>query len=92
MPNTLLESMTMGAFPIQSNPGKVTEEIIKNNINGLLIENPEDIDEIKKIILLAILNSEMCKNASNLNFHFSKENLDYKIIKTKVIQMYEAIL
>lgn len=92
MPNTLLESMTMGAFPIQSNPGNVTEEIIKNNINGLLIENPEDINEIKKIIQLAILNPEMCKNASNLNFHFSKENLDYKIIKTKVIQMYETIL
>jgi hypothetical protein len=29
MPNALLEAMGMGAFPIQSNPGKVSEEVIK---------------------------------------------------------------
>src|SRR5690606_20418101 len=37
MPNTLLEAIIMGAFPIQSNPGGVTEEIITDGINGLLI-------------------------------------------------------
>ena len=33
MPNTLLEAIVMGAFPIQSNPGKVTEEIIEHKMS-----------------------------------------------------------
>ena len=36
IPNTLLEAMGMGAFPIQSNPGGASSEIIKNGYNGLL--------------------------------------------------------
>jgi hypothetical protein len=31
MPNALLEAMGMGAFPIQSNPGKVSEEVIRRS-------------------------------------------------------------
>src|SRR5690606_23933040 len=33
MPNTLLEAIIMGAFPIQSNPGGATAEIIENGAN-----------------------------------------------------------
>jgi hypothetical protein len=38
MPNALLEAM--GMAPIQSNPGKVSEEVIKEGVNGLLINDP----------------------------------------------------
>jgi hypothetical protein len=31
MPNALLEAMGMGAFSIQSNPGKVSEEVKRRN-------------------------------------------------------------
>lgn len=51
IPNTVLEAMIMGAFPIQSNPGGATAEIIEEGNNGFLIHNPEDIEEIKKLIL-----------------------------------------
>ena len=37
MPNTLLEAMAMGAFPIQSNPGNVTQEVIEHGKNGFII-------------------------------------------------------
>ena len=43
MPNTMLEAMTMGAFPIQSNPGGVTEEIVENEVNGLLLNKSKQI-------------------------------------------------
>ena len=42
MPNALLEAMGMGAFPIQSNPGKVSEEVITHGKNGFLIEDQND--------------------------------------------------
>ncbi len=48
MPNALLEAMGMGAFPIQSNPGRVTEEVIQDGHNGLLINNPLDAKEIAR--------------------------------------------
>jgi len=51
MPNTLLEAIIMGAFPIQSNPGGATAEIIKHQQNGLLIESPENIGAIEELIL-----------------------------------------
>ena len=56
MPNTLLEALIMGAFPIQSNPGGATAEIITNNENGFLIDNPSDINNISNLILKAIKN------------------------------------
>jgi glycosyltransferase involved in cell wall biosynthesis len=39
MPNLLLEAMSRGAFPIQSNPGRVTEEVIVDGKNGFLIHD-----------------------------------------------------
>jgi hypothetical protein len=36
-----------GIFPTQSNAGGVTEEVIKDGINGFLIHDPESIFEIQ---------------------------------------------
>jgi hypothetical protein len=65
MPNTLLEAIIMNSFPIQSNPGHVTSEIIDNEINGLLIENPEDIENIERIIISALNNPAKIAFAAN---------------------------
>lgn len=92
MPNTLLEAIVMEAFPIQSNPGGVTEEIITNNENGFLIEDPESINEIKEKILKALSNSELLEKAAIKNRMIALERLDYEINKDKVIEMYKTIL
>lgn len=92
MPNTLLEAIVMGAFPIQSNPGGVTEEIIINNENGFLIQNPESIEEIKENILKAISNFNLLENASLKNQKIANERLDYFENKLKVVEMYKTIM
>ncbi|MBO9585971.1 MAG: glycosyltransferase [Flavobacterium sp.] len=92
MPNTLLEAILMGAFPIQSNPGGVTEEVISNNENGFLIQNPESIEEIKENILKAISNLNLLENASLKNQQIANERLDYFENKLKVVQMYKTIM
>ena len=46
IPNTLLESVVMSTYPIQPNPGGATLVFVGAD-NGLLIENPDSILEIK---------------------------------------------
>ena len=89
MPNTLLEAIVMGAFPIQSNPGGTTEEIIRHGENGFLIENPESIEEIKQLIRMAISNPTMIQNANAMNAVLAQEKLEYEKVKAKIVAIYE---
>ncbi|KAF2333119.1 glycosyltransferase [Flavobacterium daemonense] len=92
MPNTLLEAIVMGAFPIQSNPGGVTEEVITNAENGFLIQNPESILEIKEKILNALSNINLLEIAFAKNKEIALDKLDYFENKLKVLEMYKSIL
>lgn len=92
MPNTLLEAMIMGAFPIQSNPGGATAEIINPGENGLLIENPESSEEIQQLIRMAISNPIMIENAIKINTILAQEKWDYEAIQKKIIAMYENVV
>ena len=89
MPNTLLESIVIGAFPIQSNPGGATDEIIRHGENGFLIENPESLEEIKHHIRMAISNPKMIENSNTMNAALAQEKLEYEKVKTKIVAMYE---
>ncbi|WP_452220371.1 glycosyltransferase [Lacinutrix salivirga] len=91
MPNTLLEAITMGAFPIQSNPGGVTKEVITHQKNGLLIENCEAVHEISQQIKTALTNPELIKSAFTINQNNIKPKFEYQLIKNKVLQAYNSI-
>jgi len=91
IPNTLLESITMQAFPIQSNPGRATEEYIKNKNNGLLIENANSIVEIQTQILYALDNLEMMEKAFEINNELAKRRLEYNVVNEKIKQVYNSI-
>ena len=86
MPNTMLEAIFMGAFPIQSNPGGATAELIQNGVNGLLIEDCEDEKEIKKLILQAIKTDEF--KAKNEDLIAS---LDFQFVRKKVLETYNKL-
>ena len=91
MPNTLLESMGMGAFPIQSNPGKVSEEVITHGVNGFLIENPLDSAETANWIRKALENQELREKAQKYNVDFVNKNYNREYLKTKIVQLYKDI-
>jgi hypothetical protein len=91
IPNTLLEAVLMGAFPIQSNPGGVTEEIIKNNENGFLIHDAENVEEIKLLFLKSFEDFELRSSAFNINSALALEKLGYEVNKNKVVFIYESI-
>lgn len=92
MSNTLLEAIVMGAFPIQSNPGKVSEEIINNNINGLIINNPESTLEIKNLILDALKDKDKLMEAEKINSDIAISRLDFTKNKEKVIAIYNSMI
>ncbi|SFD02662.1 glycosyltransferase [Algibacter pectinivorans] len=88
MPNTLLEAIIMGAFPIQSNPGGASAEVIIDNKNGLLIENPESTNEIQNLILKALKNDALIEQAFNFNQNEIKPMYEYETIKNQVFKAY----
>lgn len=87
IPNTMLEAICMDAFPIQSNPGGATAEIIAHGENGLLIGDCENVEEIKNIILEGILLASKYKP----NYKSYLE-LEYHYLKDKVVERYNQLL
>lgn len=84
MPNTLLEAICSGVFPIQSNPGGVTEEIINDGFNGRLIMNPDDVEHIKNIIFETLEKKDINLGiAYNLNSLSSKLEMNYIAAEVK---------
>ena len=90
IPNTLLEAMICGAFPIQSNPGGATEDYVEDGVNGLLIQNPEDAQEIANKIRQSIEDKKLRAKAFDINQEKSKA-LDYAVIQKKVLEAYHKI-
>lgn len=91
MANTLLEAIIMKAFPIQSNPGNVSAEIINHGKNGLLINDPENINSISELLYQAIDNYKMLEKAGELNEKIAAEKLSFYINQKKILKMYEEL-
>jgi len=91
MPNTLLEAIIMGVFPVQSNPGGASAELIEDGKNGLLIENPEDVEEIRELIKMAIFDEVRLKNAVAYNLQYIKPKFERNFIRQKVLMKYKRV-
>ena len=91
MPNTLLEAIIMNAFPIQSNPGNATAEIIEHKKNGLLIDDPNDIPTIEKLIKLALSDTTRFYQAAKINTEIALQRLDYYKNQFKIIEIYNTL-
>ncbi|MDO5981666.1 glycosyltransferase [Flavivirga spongiicola] len=92
MPNTLLEAIAQGAFPIQSNPGGASAEVIEHHENGLLIEDCNSIEEIKNHVLTVIENSELLERAFGINLNRVKPKFERALIKKQVLEAYKKVL
>tara|TARA_R110002124_G_scaffold287089_1_gene470313 strand:+ start:89678 stop:90832 length:1155 start_codon:yes stop_codon:yes gene_type:complete len=92
IPNTLLEAMCMEVFPIQSNPGGVTEELITHGKNGLLISNVNSETELIDLTFTALKMVKENRDYVDLNLQIARERLDYEVNRTKILGVYKAIL
>ena len=88
IPNLLLEAMGNGAFPIQSNPGGVTSEIIEDEKNGLLIKDSLDVEEIKSLLTKALSDHSMIENCFENNIKEIRSRCNRKNLKRKIEEAY----
>ncbi len=88
VPNAMLEAMTMGAFPIQSDT-ESTAEWITHGVNGLLVD-PEDPESISAAIRRAIEDPKLVDSAAAHNLQRIVQRLDLETVRPRVIAMYRT--
>jgi hypothetical protein len=88
-PNTLLEAIIMGAFPIQSDTIS-TGEWIDSGRNGLLVP-PEDPEAVAAAIRRAITESSLVECAADINARIADERLDRERIRSEVVSLYTRV-
>lgn len=91
MPNALLEAMSMGAFPIQSNPGKVTEEVITHGENGFLISDVNDHHQIAQLISESLNNITLRSKAQENNVSFIDKHYNRSKLRSQIISLYRQL-
>lgn len=90
-PNTMLESMIVGAFPIQTNPGGATAEWIEDGKNGLLVPH-DDPEQIGQALLHAAADDDLVDAAAPFNYELMRTRVDEAVVKTQVIAAYQKVM
>lgn len=91
MPNTLLEAIILGVFPIQSNPGGASGEIIEDGFNGLLIGDAENVLEIQRLIKKSVSEEIDIFKGISYNLQEITPRLEREFIKSEVLKKYRII-
>lgn len=86
---SFLEAIVMGSFPIQSCTG-CADEWIRDEETGLLVP-PEDPEQIALAIRHALTDDKLIDFATSINDRLVAEKLEYKKIKSQVIEMYKQV-
>jgi glycosyltransferase involved in cell wall biosynthesis len=89
-PNTLLEGMACGCFPIAGDLESIREWITHGQ-NGLLV-NPNDPQAIADAILLGLEREDLRQEAAGLNAKMISVRAEYEMNMKKVVGFYESIL
>jgi glycosyltransferase involved in cell wall biosynthesis len=89
--NSMLESMIMGALPIQTDPGGATSEWIEDGVNGLIIP-PDDPDQIANAIKRAVEDDELVDSAAERNLDLTSKRIDVSVIQPRVVSLYQHVV
>jgi glycosyltransferase involved in cell wall biosynthesis len=89
-PNTLLEAMACGCFPIAGDLESIREWITPG-VNGLLV-NPGDPEALAKAILEAIGRPKLRRQARQRNFRLVKKQAEYEKCMRTVEKFYRRLI
>jgi len=88
-PNSLIEGMACGCFPVAGNLESIREWITHGQ-NGLLV-NPNDPQSIADALLLALEKEDLRRNAAGLNANMISARAEYEVNMGKVVKWYEEL-
>jgi glycosyltransferase involved in cell wall biosynthesis len=86
---SLLESIVMGTFPIQSYTACADEWIVDGQ-SGLIVP-PEDVDIIEMALRRALTDNELVDQAAALNRETARTRLSSSVIRPQVIDFYQHV-
>jgi glycosyltransferase involved in cell wall biosynthesis len=89
-PNTLLEAMGCGAYPIAGDLQSI-REWIEDGKNGTLVD-PASADQLAEATALALENAELREQAAAENIRLVETRADYKQGMQKAQAFYEGLL
>lgn len=91
VPNTLIESMIMGAFPVQTDPGGASSEWIEDGVNGRLV--PHDGPEaIAGAVTEALSDDPLVDAAAERNHQIAFERVDDSKVRPRVLDAYRRVV
>jgi glycosyltransferase involved in cell wall biosynthesis len=89
-PNTLLESMASGCFPIAGNIESIREWLVDGE-NSLLFD-PTDVQTLSDAIVYAIKNVPLREKAMEINQKIIDERAEYKIGMGQAENFYQLVI
>jgi glycosyltransferase involved in cell wall biosynthesis len=89
VPNSLLESMALGTFPIESNTSCADEWII-NGENGFIVQ-PEDPHRVAEAIRIAVKNDNLINRSAEVNYRIAQNRIDNSVIHPQIISLYTEV-
>jgi glycosyltransferase involved in cell wall biosynthesis len=87
---SLLESIAMGSFPIQSGTA-CANEWIADGQSGFIVP-PEDPYKIAEAIRRALMDDALVNQAAEINARMVRKRLDNSKVQSQVIEMYLGII
>lgn len=88
-PNTLLEAMSMGSFPVAGNIPSIREWIIDEE-NGLLCR-PGSSEGLSKAILRAMNDAALREKANQINQKLVEEKADVAVVRPRIDNFYKNV-
>lgn len=87
VPNTMLEAMALGAFPVQSRTA-ITDGWIEHGVNGCLTD-PQNAENIANAVSQAITDDEMVSKAATYNRMLLRKKLNRSLINQLISEAYQ---
>jgi glycosyltransferase involved in cell wall biosynthesis len=89
-PNSLIEGMACGCFPVAGDLESIREWIMHGQ-NGLLV-NPNDPRSVADAILMGLEKEDLRKNAAGLNAKIISARAEYGANMERVAKFYEETI
>jgi glycosyltransferase involved in cell wall biosynthesis len=89
-PNTLLESMSCGCFPIAGDLESIREWITPG-INGLLVD-PNSPESLAEAVITGLGNIKLRKEAQKINSQLIRDKAEYRKVMEQAMDFYQSLI